>query len=483
MNRGEASWLGLLEHARALEPDPDLQHLSDDDLQREVRDGASRIAALECDWLLKIGELVVRGVWADEGARTPGQWLSFTCGLDGSTAREKCRVALALRDLPAIRARFAAGTLSYSKVRAMTRVATPQIEDRLIQLADSAPASQLVRLLKAGRRSADEQVRWADGPPADPPGAVRDLQRVVIDEDTVELRLRLPADETMAAEERLDRLVDLADRAERGAAQDDAPDTPGVSRGARRAAALVDALAVAVAGGAPDRSGVDDHLVVVHVEAQDLAVAVADPDGDEDAAGAASADAPRRAGRRSYVTTGRGRGMLLPRRVLARLACDAELRVAGTSDGGHPADIGRRSRTVPAELRRALQLRDRHCRFPGCSRARGMHAHHVVHWAHGGPTDLANLVLLCAHHHRFVHDRGWSLRPVDGRPGRWSFHAPGADTPLEAVRTMPGASADALAEVRGADPPTLALQPPWWDGGPYDPNETVRIISDLLLAA
>src|SRR5690606_1002945 len=107
---------------------------------------------LECEWLLLIGELVVRGVWADEGARTPGQWLSFTCSMDGSTAREKVRVALALRELPAIRDRFAAGTLSYSKVRALTRVATREIEDDLVRLADSAPASEIVRLL-ADRKS------------------------------------------------------------------------------------------------------------------------------------------------------------------------------------------------------------------------------------------------------------------------------------------------------------------------------------------
>ena len=505
MNRGEASWLGLLEYARSLDPDPELQHLTDDDLQREVRDGASRLAALECEWLLLVGELVVRGVWADEGARTPGQWLSFTCSMDGSTAREKVRVALALRELPGIRARFAAGTLSYSKVRALTRVATPEIEDDLIRLADSAPASEIVRLLAAGRRSADELLRWEDGPPASPAGEVWGLQRLAVGDGVVEYRLRVPAADSMAVDERLDRLVEVADRADRadrgheGQAEDGAleesPAPPpgegeaGLSRGARRAVAMVDALATAVAAGPPDRSGCDDHLVVVHVDAAELAAAVADPDGamqDDEPAPAASADAPRQPRqsgqpRRGYVTTGRQRGMMLPRRVLARLACDADLRVAGADGDGHPADIGRRSRKIPADLRRALLLRDRHCRFPGCHATRGLHAHHVVHWAEGGPTDLSNLSLLCGQHHRFVHDRAWEMRPVAGRPGRWTFHAPGSNRPLEAVRAMPGASADAPDGTRDTAPPPLALQPPWWDGGPYDVDETVRIISEVLL--
>lgn len=171
---------------------------------------------------------------------------------------------------------------------------------------------------------------------------------------------------------------------------------------------------------------------------------------------------------------------MLPPSVLARLTCDAQLRVAGIDGDGHPADIGRRSREVPADLRRALLLRDRHCRFPGCHQTRGLHAHHVVHWAAGGPTDLANLVLLCAHHHRFVHDAGWTLRPVAGRSGRWTFHAPGQARALPAVLEMPGASA-ASDTSDGVAPPDKALQPPWWDGASYDVDETVGIIADLIL--
>jgi hypothetical protein len=496
MDRAEASWLGLLEHANELPPDPALGHLSDAQLEAEVRDGASRIAAQTCAWLLHVAELVVRGAWTDQGARTPGQWLSWAVGESSSAAREHVRVGLALRHLPKIRARFAAGTISYSKVRAITRGTLPEHQDLLLAYADAAPASQLATIVAQARRNVDELARWQDGPPEDPPGDapgdVRGLRRVVIDQDTVELRIRLPKVDAVAVEERIDRLVDLTDRAD---ADSDAADGSAerLPRSARRAIAVCDALAVAVADGPPDRSGVDDHLVVLHVDAADLAAAASAESPSDAAPAAASAGAPGAAAAasaesaasasagapsrrtRPYVVTGRGRRMML-----ARLTCDGDLRVAGIAGDGHPADIGRRSRKVPADLRRAVQLRDRHCRFPGCHRTRGLHAHHVLHWAVGGPTDLSNLLLLCAHHHRFVHDHGWTLRAIDPTAGRWGFHAPDDDTPLAPVLALPGASAETLARARAAhDPPPYALQPPWWDGT-YDPNETIRVLAEAL---
>jgi hypothetical protein len=92
---------------------------------------------------------------------------------------------------------------------------------------------------------------------------------------------------------------------------------------------------------------------------------------------------------------------------------------------GTPMDVGRKTRAVPTPLLRALQLRDKQCQYPGCTNARFVDAHHIVHWVDGGPTSLANLVLLCRRHHRFVHEYGYAIqangsslefvRP-DGRP-------------------------------------------------------------------
>ncbi len=114
-----------------------------------------------------------------------------------------------------------------------------------------------------------------------------------------------------------------------------------------------------------------------------------------------------------------------------RLACDAGLVRVDHAGDGSVLDVGRRSRTIPPAVRRALEVRDRGCRFPGCG-LRFAEGHHVVHWAQGGETKLTNLVLLCRHHHRLVHEEGWKVewwgegRPVFFDPrggthfdGRW----------------------------------------------------------------
>jgi hypothetical protein len=82
---------------------------------------------------------------------------------------------------------------------------------------------------------------------------------------------------------------------------------------------------------------------------------------------------------------------------------------------GKTIDVGRKSRSVPAALRRALEHRDGGCRFPGCSNTRFVDAHHVEHWLHGGETSLANTVLLCRRHHRYLHEYGFSMELVEGQ--------------------------------------------------------------------
>jgi HNH endonuclease len=94
-------------------------------------------------------------------------------------------------------------------------------------------------------------------------------------------------------------------------------------------------------------------------------------------------------------------------------------------EGGETVEIVARTRTIPPALRRALQHRDRGCRFPGCGLPFGQ-GHHVRHWADGGPTTLGNLALLCRRHHRAVHEEGYRVdrqpdgtlrfRRPDGRP-------------------------------------------------------------------
>jgi 5-methylcytosine-specific restriction endonuclease McrA len=116
-----------------------------------------------------------------------------------------------------------------------------------------------------------------------------------------------------------------------------------------------------------------------------------------------------------------------------RLACDASV-----------VSIGRKSRVVPAAMRRALDMRDEsRCRFPGCENHRWVDAHHIVHWARGGETKLDNLVLLCSRHHRLVHEGGFGLsRKVDGE---LVFRRPGG----EAFPAVPSPAHGSCSELRG----------------------------------
>ncbi len=112
-------------------------------------------------------------------------------------------------------------------------------------------------------------------------------------------------------------------------------------------------------------------------------------------------------------------GTDLPPDTLRRLACDAEIIPAVLGSHGEVLDVGRLHRPVTPALWTALVLRDRHCTFPTCRRPPLMcHAHHIVHWAVGGKTDLDNLALLCGHHHRVIHHTPWQMRlnPTDRRP-------------------------------------------------------------------
>jgi hypothetical protein len=186
--------------------------------------------------------------------------------------------------------------------------------------------------------------------------------------------------------------------------------------GARRADAVVELLTRT--GDRPVPS-----TVVVHADAKVLAASPSD-------------GALRRAETAS--------GGQLGDHTVRRLACDGRIEWH-LEDRGRTVGIGLRGRQVPGWLMRALHDRDRGCRFPGCARTTYVHAHHVVHWAEGGRTDLDNLVLLCSSHHRLLHEAGWrtsghpdhELRFHDptGRP----IHRRSAHMPVnEHVRTSAG---------------------------------------------
>jgi hypothetical protein len=106
---------------------------------------------------------------------------------------------------------------------------------------------------------------------------------------------------------------------------------------------------------------------------------------------------------------GAGNGLVPAVETFRCVSCDSALVAVTTGGEGGILNVGRKTRAVPAAIRRALWSRDQGCRFPMCSNRRFVHAHHVEHWVHGGPTSLDNLVLLCSFHHRLLHEGGFKM--------------------------------------------------------------------------
>ena len=410
--------------------------------------------------------------WAVQGALSCEAWLSWRVGWTPGTGREHVRVARALGALPRIDEALRLGTLSYSKVRAITRVATAATEEALLNDARYTTAAQLETICRkfatvqrATRRSAEDVE------------ARRRVTRRERDDGMVVIEAVLPADEAAivyAAIEREaarltfddDPLADVsagtpsADVSVGAPLADVSAGTPprhvsAGTRGARldRAAGLVAMSQAVLRGDAPRRSPVEVVLTVsrdalVGRATDEAAVGVLD-DGT-----CVAADTAR------------------------RLACDCGT-VELVEDGdGTPLSVGRRTRTIPAALRRALARRDATCQFPGCTNRRFLDGHHLIHWIHGGETSLVNLCRLCRRHHSFVHEHGYRVERQEGAlvfldpRGRVVHAEPPRVTraPLgwAALRAM--ATDDGLA----IDATTGASR---WDGRPVDHG---WVVDDLV---
>ena len=477
----------------AAEP-PDLDQLGD-----QIAALSARIDAATYELLCHLHRFDRHHGW--EGFRSCAHWLNWRTGLDLGAAREKLRVAAALADLNHIAAALACGQLSYSKVRALTRIATPDTEARLLAVALSSTAAQVERLVR-GWRQADreaqpdaEQVRLAS----------RGLRMEVDEKGMVVVRGRLTPEVgavlLRAVEAALEQVPAPAEGEQATLAQ-------------RRADALGLVAESALAGGLDPGSAGDRFQVTVHVPAETLASrepataapgaisaetraasrAAAEPavpaqpygqqvDGCAAARGAAGAlqrvsaegcelgvVAPEPRGPATDRDAGQAvieqaGGLHVGREAVRRVACDAGVVVLGHGSDGEVLDAGRRTRTVPTALRRALQDRDRNqCQFPGCE-SRHCDAHHVVHWADGGETRLSNLVSCCRFHHRALHEEGFRVVATDD--GRFQFLRPDG-VPLPAVPAAarcagrPLAPTDARLEAAGISIGPHTATPDWY---------------------
>jgi hypothetical protein len=378
------------------------------ELEDELALLSAHLSAGMARWLEVLAEFDLRLGWKAWGGCS--RWLAWRCGLDNRTARERVRVARALGGLPLIRAAFRRGELSYAKVRALTRVSAPANEEELLELAGELTASQLERALSAARRVDDslasrvqdaERLSWTWAQD----GSLVFSGRLASEDGALFLKA------LEVARERLWRAARDEEPAVVEASESGSAEPPAAVPGPSRVEALL-AMADASLARDGERSGGDRYQVVVHVDVATL-----------------SSDAPGI----SVLED----GPPVAFETVRRLSCDSSL-VALLEGADRPLGIGRKTRAVPPSLRRALRARDGCCRFPGCTNSRGLQAHHLEHWADGGPTELTNLILLCRHHHRLVHEDGWTVNH-DGL-----FHDPfGLPVP-----TVPGTPKGRLDELR-----------------------------------
>jgi Domain of unknown function (DUF222)/HNH endonuclease len=209
----------------------------------------------------------------------------------------------------------------------------------------------------------------------------------------------------------------------------------------------------ALAKGLDSGSGSERYQVVVHVDA----AALADPD---------------QPGQSALED-----GVHISAETSRRLACDATRVLLRHAGDGEILDVGRRTRVIPPALRRALQARDRGCRFPGCER-RQAQGHHLRHWVNGGPTRLENLALLCRFHHRAVHEEGYQVERDAG--GRLQFLTP-RGWPIPEVPPAPALPPDpleALVATNRANGLTIDARTalPYWFGEKLDLHWAISVL-------
>ena len=328
--------------------------------------------------LVLVREFDDRFAWKKWSFKSCAEWLSWRASIGLSAAREKVRTAHALRTFSVVAAAFAEGRLSYSKARTMTRAAhlcdeewlvayavnatVPQVEERCRQIRNVAPGSAHEARRAWGNRSL---TAWRD--------EGRGLLRLTVELPIEEGELVLCALHCAVAAKDVTTDVD--------------PDAVAESKGTAWRAQQADAL-VAVSksylegGNAGEGAAASDrYLVTLHADAKSL-------------------------------TGGTGQSDL-PIDTVKRLLCDCSVVTVLEDEQGTPLDVGRKQRTVTTPLRRALYARDRGCKFPGCHRKRYLDGHHLKHWIDGGETTPDNMMLLCTHHHRMLHEGGFSVVKAD----------------------------------------------------------------------
>ncbi len=354
----------------------DLSVLSAEELEDDIAELARTADVVQALLLARTAEIDRRQSYVRDGHTSTTAFLKRACDMAGSTAREKVFVARALEAMPVVAERFAAGDLSYSKVRMLARAGQAHPvefagdEEVLTDVATGLSVS-------AYRKVIDHWRQALDGP-----GGAFDARQASY----------LHVSQTFEGTVRVDGLLDpewgetvlsaldglLRPSAARAAGCEDRPPRW------RRAQALVEVCRRFLDVGVVDVGGERPHInVLIDLETLE-----------------------GRAGRTCEVDHV---GAIAPESA-RRLACDAGVARIIVDGPSQPLDVGQRMRTAPAGQRRAIIARDRTCRFPSCDRpSHWCDVHHIVHWAAGGETSSSNQLLLCRHHHTLVHEGGFSV--------------------------------------------------------------------------
>ncbi len=267
----------------------------------------------------------------------------------------------------------------------MTRVATPENEDYLMRIADHGTAEHVerlvrnYRLVKRNEALAQENNRHE----------MRELMLYSVDGGQFVLHGQLTAEQGAVVKKVLDAIMDedfeqQKDVPAETPADEKNPKPRGIA--SRRADALVRIAESYLANSTKDSNGGDRYLVHVHTDMDTLKADGTGAEAEIEECGHVPAETAR------------------------RLSCDAGVVHWLERGDGEPLSVGRKTRSIPPAIRRALKRRDGGCRFPGCTCTRFVDAHHITHWADGGETSMDNLALLCRHHHRLVHEGGFRVK-------------------------------------------------------------------------
>lgn len=349
------------------------QAASDAELLRGIEKLYALQTAAHSQLLAFIGEMDSRGT--DRSATAVG--IGAHLGISIATAKRWVETARLLRSLPHLAALYDTGTVSYEKLEAVAKIATPETDAELAETAATMTVGALRRLAAKLQKANDPH----------PAHRARHLNYAWREGGTVfRFSGQLTGDAGDVFAKAIEREMDTMPQP---------PTGEFVSYSQKAADALVNLASTRIA----DDQDPDRATVVVHTDL-------------------------------SLLTGGEGVaesefGTILHPDTARRLLCDSRIQVAVHDQDGKALNLGRTQRTVPPWMLRQLKERDKCCTFPGCSNRRFMEAHHINEWARdGGETNLDEVTLPCSAHHRLVHEGGWRIEMVDPATGETNWYRP-----------------------------------------------------------